>query len=273
MSIFDEINESFRRNDVIIKLIYINSTLFLVIRLMDLAVLWGSQYTGWAMEWFGMPLGVGLLWRPWTLVTNIFSHYDFFHYMFNMLCLYWFGRLFMQYYGSTRRALTAYVVGGLTGCVLALLVSVIFGSGNGLLLGASGAIMSLLVAATVAQPERRVWVTFFGEVKLKYIALIYICLSLITLIGLVNVGGNLAHLGGALAGFVLAKMWAGRPASQRRRTRMKVSTGGTNPDWEYNKRRADNSREVDRILDKISARGYNSLTEEEKKTLFEQSQK
>lgn len=275
MSILQEISESFRRNDIIIKLIYVNTAVFLVMRLMDLAALGGSHATGWGIWWFGMPTGVGVLTKPWTIVTNIFAHYDFFHYIFNMLCLYWFGRLFMQCYADSRRAIVAYVVGGLTGCVAAILLGWIFGGSGGILLGASGAIMSILLAATMSQPDRLVWVTFFGEVKMKYIALVYVALSLIMLIGLVNVGGNLAHLGGALAGYVLARHWDGRPAAPRRKNRnMKVSFGGnTNPDWEYNKRRADNDREVDRILDKISARGYNSLTEEEKKTLFDQSKR
>ena len=271
MSIVKEIGESFRRNDVIIKLIYVNTALFLVMRLMDLAAIGGSEPRGWAVAVFGMPIGMGVLMRPWTLVTNIFAHYDFFHFIFNMLCLYWFGGLFLSVCSDARRALVAYVVGGLAGCAAAFLVGLLWG--GGVLLGASGAIMSLLVAAAAVHPDRRVWVTFFGEVKVKYIALVYVALSFIMVLGLSNVGGNLAHLGGALAGWLLALSWRRAPARRRRPGRMKASLGSGNPDWDFNRARVENSREVDRILDKISARGYDSLTEAEKRTLFDQSRK
>lgn len=269
-SIANEIGESFRRNDIIIKLIYINTAVFLIVRLLDLAALGGSRPTGWAVLLFGMPIGLDVLSRPWTIATNIIAHYDFFHYIFNMLCLYWFGRLFMECYADSRRAISAYVVGGLSGCAAAFLFSPIFG--GGVLLGASGAIMSLMTASTVSQPDRRVWVTFFGEVKMKYIALVYVGLSVIMVIGLTNVGGNLAHLGGALAGYILARKWA-RSRVRANKSRMRVTRGGGNPDWDYNRDRAASNRELDRILDKISSRGYNSLTEAEKKTLFERSKR
>lgn len=270
-SIFKEIEASFRGNDVVIKLIYVNTAVFLVMRLLDLAALGGAEPRGWAVLLLGMPMNLGVLSRPWTVVTNIFAHYDFFHFIFNMLCLYWFGRIFMNTYANERRALVAYVVGGLTGCAAAFLTGMI--DGGGILLGASGAIMSVMMAATVAQPNRLVWGTFFGEVRMKYVAMVYVSISLIMVLGLSNVGGNLAHLGGALAGFVLARVWAGREAAPRWNRRMKVTRGSGNPDWDFNKAKVDNGREVDRILDKISARGYDSLTDAEKKTLFEQSKR
>ncbi|MGN0029547.1 MAG: rhomboid family intramembrane serine protease [Marinilabiliaceae bacterium] len=278
-SIASEIRESFKDNDIIIKLIYINTAVFLILRLMDIASLAGYALPGWGVAWLGMPVGAGIMSRPWTIVTNIFAHYEFLHYLFNMLTLYWFGRIFMQVYGSERRALVAYVVGGLTGCA-ASFAMLLLGMGGAILLGASASIMSLMLAATTAAPDRRLWVTFFGEVKLKYVALVYVLLSVIMLIGFSNVGGNLAHLGGALAGWLLTRYWAGRREADtsvaslfRRKPKMRISRGTGNPDWDYNKRKVDNQRELDRILEKINARGYNSLTEEEKLTLFNQSRK
>lgn len=278
-SIASEIRESFKDNDITIKLIYINTAVFLVLRLMDIGSLAGYAAPGWGIAYLGMPIGAGVITRPWTVVTNIFSHYDFLHYLFNMLTLYWFGRIFMQTYGSERRALVAYVVGGLAGCAASFATLLIGGEGS-ILLGASAAIMSILLAATTAAPDRRVWVTFFGEVKLKYVALVYVLLSVIMLVGFTNVGGNLAHLGGALAGWLLTRHWAGRRETDtsvaslfRRKPRMKITRGYGNADWEFNKRRVDNQRELDRILEKINARGYNSLTDQEKLTLFNQSRK
>lgn len=279
MSIAKEIRESFHFNDIIIKLIYINSGVFLVMRLLDVLAL-GGMKPGWTVEWVGMPIGAGLILRPWTIFTNIFAHYDLLHFLFNMLTLYWFGRLFMQTFGSEKRALVAYVVGGLAGCAASFLTLLTGGHSSHVLLGASAAIMSLMLAATTAAPDRRVWVTFFGEVRIKYVALAYVLLSVIMLVGLSNVGGNLAHLGGALAGWLLAKRWAHVRETDtsigslfRRKPKMKITPGSGNPDWDFNKRKRDNEREVDRILDKINARGYNSLTDEEKMTLFNQSKK
>lgn len=278
-SIASEIRESFRDNDIIIKFIYINTAVFLVLRLLDLVSLTGATYPGWAVGYVGMPIGAAVVTRPWTILTNIFAHYDLLHYLFNMLTLYWFGRIFMQVYGSERRALVAYVVGGLAGCA-ASAATLLIGESGFTLLGASAAIMSLMLAATTAAPDRRVWVTFFGEVKLKYVALAYVLLSVIMLVGFSNAGGNLAHLGGALAGWLLSRRWAGRREADtsiaslfRRKPKMKITPGYANPDWDFNKRKADNQKELDRILDKINARGYNSLTEEEKLTLFNQSRK
>lgn len=281
-SITSELKQSFRDNDIVIKLIYVNAAVFLVMRLMDIVALGGSQAPGWFVRWMGMPIGSDLIVRPWTLATNIFSHYDFIHFIFNMLCLYWFGRIFMQTYQSERRALITYVVGGLAGCFVALTLA--FSGANHILLGASGAVMALLLATTTATPDRRVWVTFFGDVKMKWVALAYVGISVLMLIGLSNVGGNLAHLGGALAGWLLARRWAKHAEKDsslsslfgKRRSKLKATTGGlydTNPDWEYNKRHTDMNAELDRILDKIKQRGYDSLTAEEKKKLFDISNK
>lgn len=277
MSIAQEIRESFRYNDIIIKLIYINAAVFLIMRIADVAAMWGGVHPGWMMEYAAMPIGWEVIYKPWTIVTNIFAHYELLHFIFNMLTLYWFGRMFMQIYDSERRALTAYVAGGLAGCAAAFPTALIYVNHNGILLGASAAIMSIMVSATVAAPDRRVWVTFFGEVKIKYVTLTYVLLSVIMLMGLSNVGGNLAHLGGALAAWGLAKYWRGRRETDtsiasifRRKPKMKIIRGG-NPDWDFNKRKAEENREVDRILEKINARGYNSLTDKEKATLFDKS--
>lgn len=277
MSIAQEIRESFRYNDIIIKLIYINAAIFLVMRIADVAAIGGGVRPGWMMEYTAMPIGAEVIYKPWTIATNIFAHYELLHFIFNMLTLYWFGRMFMQTYGSERRALVAYVAGGLAGCAAAFLTSLIYANHSGILLGASAAIMCIMVAATVAAPDHRVWVTFFGEVKIKYVTLTYVLLSVIMLVGLSNVGGNLAHLGGALAGWALAKFWSGRRETDtsisslfRRKPKMKLVRGG-NPDWDFNKRKAEENREVDRILEKINARGYNSLTDQEKATLFDKS--
>ena len=283
--ILDEIKESFRENDIIIKLLYVNAAVFLIVRLLDICALVSPLEQGWALAWLAMPIGGGLLYRPWTLLTNIFLHYDLVHFIFNMFSLYWFGRIFMGIYGSERRALKVYVIGGVAGSILAMLTAL---SGRGgILLGASGAIMALLLSATYEMPGRRIWVTFFGEVQLKYIAIVYIMLDILMIIGLSNVGGHLAHIGGAVAGLALSYKWRGTTEGDetrghaslrelltgKRQRKLKVSRGSGNVDWEYNKRRNDANDELDRILEKVHAHGYNSLTDAEKKALFDMSKR
>lgn len=282
MGIQSEIASSYRRGDVIVKLVYLNAALFLLIRLSDLLALAGVASVGWIVPWVAMPVGPGLLLRPWTLLTNIVAHYDLLHFLFNLLCLYWLGGLFMRVFDSDRRALLCYVVGGVTGSLFALL-GLIWWQG-GVLLGASGAIMALLLAATAARPDMEVWVTFFGQVKLKYISLVYIGISVIGVLGMTgNMGGNLAHLGGVVAGVLLGRHWLHTPEYDsslrsllRRQGRRKSTMRATfepNPDWRFNAQRADNDKEVDRILEKVKAHGYNALTADEKRKLFEQSNK
>ncbi len=280
MSISQEISASFRQNDIIIKLIYINTAIFLIMRLLDLFALSNAQNIGWAISILGMPIGTDVIYKPWTIITNIFAHYDFIHFIFNMLCLYWFGKLFMSVFASERRALKAYIYGGLTGCIFSFLTNAFVSYGNSILLGASGSIMCLMVAAAVVSPDLPVWVTFFGEVRLKYLALAYVALSVIMLLGFSNIGGNLAHLGGALMGYFLAKHWLRTPEKDsslrnpfRRRSRMKVVKGSGNADWDYNATKHADQKELDRILDKIKKVGYDNLSDAEKKTLFDMSKK
>lgn len=278
-STLNELRDSFRRHDVVVKLVYVNCAVFLILRLADVLALFGVARVGWLVHWVAMPLGYDLLARPWTLLTNIVAHYDLVHFLLNLLCLYWFGQLFMRVFNSDRRALLCYVVGGVAGSLTAM-VGLLWWFG-GHLLGASGAILALLLAATAAKPDLQVWVTFFGNVRLKYISLIYVLLSVVGVVGLTgNMGGNLAHLGGAVAGLALGRLWAKRPdpnpdlaslfSPRRRKPKMKP-TFDSNPDWSFNAAKSANEKEIDRILEKVKRTGYNSLSADEKRQLFDQS--
>ncbi|WMJ75567.1 rhomboid family intramembrane serine protease [Cytophagaceae bacterium ABcell3] len=225
--------------------------------------------------------------RPWTIVTYFFSHSinNIFHILFNMLALYWFGRLIMEYLGH-RRFVNIYIIGGLVaGVVFLMAYNFIPALSNqpAILIGASGSVYAVVVAAATLAPDYRFYMIFLGPVKIVYIAAFFVFISFLGSVG-DNSGGNLAHLGGALLGFVYIKQLKkgrdiGKPISAMaaffqklgRNRHLKVSYKNKNP--KANVKVVPDEKEIDAILDKISVSGYESLTREEKEKLFKASQK
>jgi membrane associated rhomboid family serine protease len=284
MSFVSEIKESFRESAMTAKLIYINIALFLVVRLSDLLVMFGLIPNGFVLSLFAMPMEFDTyIYKPWTLFTYMFCQYDFLHLLLNMLCLHWFGRLFSAIIGEYH-LLSTYIIGGLVGGVTCFIGLAVMGMNMGLLLGASAAVLSLLIAVAFMAPNYSVHIVFVGNIRLKYYALIMVLVDLICLPSFINLGGHFSHLGGMLAGLVLALGWKKNGISQRnvvmdwlgrtKKTKMKVQRGGrVMTDYEFNSEQVDRKKRVDRILDKIKASGYDSLTAQEKQILFEDSKK
>jgi membrane associated rhomboid family serine protease len=223
--------------------------------------------------------------RPWTIIASYFSHEDLGHIFWNMIGLYYFGRVIDEMLGH-KRVLSLYVIGGLVSQLsILLLYNTIpyFADKHAPALGASGAIYAMSVAAATLVPNYQFNLILIGPVKIKYIVLVYVFISFIGTAG-ANAGGNIAHMGGAIYGFVFIKMLQngtdlGKPLVRFfewlpglfKRRSIKVSyrnsgstpTGNSTPD----------QKEIDEILDKISRSGYESLTKEEKQKLFKASQK
>jgi membrane associated rhomboid family serine protease len=231
--------------------------------------------------------------RPWTLITYFFNHDlgQIMHILFNMMALYWFGKLFVEYLG-TDKLIALYLLGGIAGGVLYLCMynlipnPPVFLSQLSGMVGASGAIYAIMVGAATLLPDYTFFLLFLGPVRIKYIAAFFIFLSFVGSVS-GNAGGNIAHLGGALMGFVYIKQlqagvnWGGwitstlyffknlfkpRPkvkVSYRKETRSKSGATTSKASQE----------EIDAILDKISDQGYEKLTKEEKEKLFNASKK
>jgi membrane associated rhomboid family serine protease len=300
MGFIDEIRGSYRSGSLLIKLIYINVAVFVVIRLLQAFYSMSngiaSQESYPLLQWISVPSDpLTLLQRPWTLFTYMFVHYDFLHVLFNLLCLYWFGKVFMIFF-TGRQLFTVYVVGGIAGAVAFLIgfnyIPVLYRlAPSSMLLGASASALAVLFAAARYSPDFRLTLMFIGEVRLKYIALVYFVIDLISIPALANTGGHLAHLGGALAGLLAGYYWSkygfrrtrGAKSQSsngggffdgvfRKKAKMKVAHRRPLTDMEYNAIKNNRQREVDRILEKVKASGYDSLTREEKKTLFDASQ-
>lgn len=211
--------------------------------------------------------------RFYTLISYAFLHQDFFHILFNMLWLYWMGNLFLDFMKNNQFHLV-YWGGAIVGAIFYLLVST-FGSSNyvaqgSTLIGASAAVMAIFAAITTLVPNYSIRLIIFGDVKLKYLLLVYVILDLIgTAPGANNIGGNLAHLGGFAFGFAYVKLLQnGTDLSKffKRKPKLKVVK---NPTVRTSTAKNVSQEEIDAILDKISKNGYEGLSAREKQTLFD----
>lgn len=214
--------------------------------------------------------------RFWTPLTYQFMHSGFFHILFNMLWLYWIGQIFEEYLGS-RKFTFVYLTGGLAGAFLYLLAYNIFplfaeAKVDATIVGASACVMAIIIGTATLLPNYTIFLLFLGPVKLKWIAMVYVVVDLLSAAG-PNAGGNIAHIGGALFGFFYVKsMRNGNDWSKpfenlfKKKSKLKVVRNEerfapSEPDQD----------EIDRILDKISKSGYKSLTKRERDTLAEVS--
>ena len=279
--IVQEIVDTYKKGGTLTKLIFINASVFVICGIV-------SIFFDPIKDWLSMPSGLPeLMMRPWTLITYNFYHIEILHFIFNILSLYWFGKIFLVYFNN-KKLLALYLIGGIVGGLLYLAVYNIFPTifHPGILMGASASIMAITIAAAVYAPDFIVPMAFVGEVKLKWIGLSFFILSVI-LIHSTNPGGNIAHIGGALFGYLWVKQYKrghemtsgfsrflSGLGSLFKRRKMKVTYKRPPSDeLEYNRKKVTEQQEIDRILDKISKGGYDSLTKSEKDTLFDLSKK
>ena len=293
---FDEFKNAFQRpNNAHVQLIIINVVVFLVLIVLYVFST-ASESTGLfeaIYDQFTIPPKLQeFITRPWTILTYGFAHsIGIYHILFNMLGLYWFGRVFNEYLGSDKLVAT-YILGALAGGVLYLIMFntipyFVNNSNFPGMVGASAAVFAILVAVATLLPDYSFYLLFIGPVKVKYIAFFYIVVSFLGSVG-PNAGGNLAHLGGAFMGYVYVKQlqagvnWGGWITSTLDwlkslfsfKPKVKVTYRKDEPSQKKpggpNKA---SQEEIDHILDKISDRGYESLTKEEKEKLFNASKK
>lgn len=278
------------------RLIYINIGLYVAVKLLGLFLVLFNVSPGMLTAYFELPSDVWTLLRqPWSVVTYMFFHANFSHIFFNMISLYWFGRIALEYF-SQKQLVVLYFLGGLAGAVLYILAYNTFPYfsgvvGSSYLLGASGAVLAVCTAAATVNPNYPIRLLFIGEIKLVWLAVGMVVISLLGITGS-NAGGEFAHIGGALLGYFYGVSWRkgrdwARPFTRigewfgrltKPRAKIKV-TKGTRPtgrpmtDAEYNRERRENAAAIDAILDKIKQRGYESLTAEEKRELFDRSKR
>ena len=292
----DDLKRTFKQGNIVVRLIFINVAAYVLLMLLGVVFgLFGIRIGSLVSDLYLPADLLQLLRRPWTPVTYMFLHSGAWHLLGNMLWLYWFGKLFL-YFFSSKHLRGLYVVGGLTGGLLYIAAYNVFPVFHDLLysstlVGASASVLAIAIATAIREPEYRISLMFVGPVRLKYFAL-FIVLFDFLYVGSNNAGGHIAHLGGALAGWWFARgiaqgyditRWANtcidalgnlfrKRERKPRKPKMKVHTNNSRTaDYDYNARKKSKSDEIDRILEKLKKSGYSSLTDEEKRKLFEAS--
>lgn len=290
----ERLKQRYKTGSVMTRLIFINVFVFIVLKIINVIFTLFNIYAVDLITFLGVPSHIPLLMnRIWTIITYMFVHEGFLHLLFNMLWLYWFGQIFMQYFtGRTLGSL--YVLGGLAGALLYVIafntIPYYTGMERGWMIGASAAVMAIVMGAAFYRPDVQLNLLFLGPIKIVYIAIFAFVLDFLSLGNPMNPGGHVAHIGGALLGYLFAiqykkgkdiTRWIGGVIDwfvglfkpRRQAPRMKVKHARHETDWEYNQRKHTEQEEIDAILDKLKQSGYSSLSSEEKRKLFDASKK
>ena len=294
-TIITDLKETFRKGDIYIQLIFINVTVFVAVTLIGIVLQLFNYSAGSTFEWLELPASLTrFIVQPWSLLTYMFMHADLLHILFNMLWLYWFGKLFLCVF-SAKHLRGLYVLGGICGGLLYMVAYNVFPyfrpmADFSFMVGASASVLAIVAAVAYREPNYPIRLLLLGTIRLKYLALIVIGMDLL-LITSSNAGGHIAHLGGALSGLWFAAGlnkgydvtgWINRAldgvtslfAFKPRKPKMKVHYGtNRQKDYDYNARKKAQNDEIDRILDKLKKSGYESLTTDEKKSLFDASKR
>ena len=299
--IFDELRYAFQRTDNgLMQIILLNIICFIAALIFKITFLFlgGEAIFEKAFSFVSLPSSLGVLvTRPWTLLSYSFFHaFNVWHILFNMLWLYWFGKIVHEFLGN-KHFVSIFLFGVLAGGVFYLLVFNIFpyfdkAVDNANLIGASAGVTAVIVAAATYMPNYTIYLMFLGSVRIVYIALFSIVLSMLNALGS-NAGGAIAHIGGAIIGYVyIIQLRKGnnwsiyiyavmhwfqdlfKPSPKIKVTYKKNTSNRSTPNRSTSHSSSSIDQvEIDRILDKISEKGYEALSKEEKQKLFNASKK
>jgi membrane associated rhomboid family serine protease len=320
-SIWDDLKREFSSGNMITRLIIINVAVFVVVNLVKV---------GFAIVYPGVsPLANGfqdflhlfcmssdgwyLLTHPWIPLTSMFLHEGFWHVVWNMLFLYWFGKIVGGFIGD-HHVLPLYLLSGFAGGFAFYLSDILIYGDLSFALGASGAVNGIILASAIIAPDYIMRLLFIGDVKLKYVVSVLLFLNLISIANVSNTGGAFAHLGGALFGwFYIYQLRSGSfdissPVNnivnafqaffqnilgfftgKKNKLRVEYKNPKSKPavksrssmgrfgrsrgNAKSDKNNLPHQERVDAILEKIKKSGYESLTAEEKEFLFNASKK
>lgn len=299
--IFNRLKYKYRNSNLLVRIIFINAFVFLAIATIGLVtkLLYINHVD--IVGFLGVPADLQLLTKKiWTPFTYMFIHADFLHILFNMLWLYWFGRIFLQYF-SNRTLVSLYIMGGICGALVYIIafntIPYYVNMLNGWkllqisppLIGASAAVMAIVMGAAFYRPKVRINLLLLGSVKIGYIALVIFILDFLALGNDANPGGHIAHIGGGLAGYIFAiqykkgrdiTAWLGKLIDvfinlfkPIKKSKLKVTYKRSDDNATQNRREPNDQEIIDAILDKLKQSGYSSLSADEKKRLFDASKK
>ena len=277
-NLLNQIQQRFRSATIVEKVIYINIAVFAIAFLTKafLSLMQWSENP--FFSWFALSADFGSFsTKPWTIITYGFLHGDFWHILFNLMVLFYFGNLFLDFF-SKRDFLIYYFLGIVFGGIIYMLsynTFPVLKTNTAYLVGASAGVTAILVGIATKIPNYAMNFRFIGSIKLWYIAVGFIMLDIIQ-IPVSNTGGHLAHLGGAFIGFILTSQtkkdksitnFFSNLFKAKKQSPLKTVYKKSKPQQNIKNSNA-HQRKIDEILDKISKSGYETLTKEEKDFLF-----
>ena len=297
MGFIDDLKLEYKMGGITQRLIFWNVGLFVIpLVIFSLLSLFGIDlpFLRWdspvSVDWLSLSSNPeNLLWKPWSLITYAFLHNGILHLLFNMMVLYFSGRLFLTFF-TQKQLFGLYILSAIFAGLMFILsyntIPLFTGLGSSKMVGASAAIMAILVATAVYAPYYQVRLMLIGTVKLWHIALVFIILDLIN-VSVENQGGHVAHLSGALFGYIYIKLLQNgtdlskgisniiaffenlfKPKKKRPFKVHRNKSKSSSPQKPMGKPKNFTQKQTDEILDKISKSGYDSLTKEEKEFLF-----
>lgn len=288
MNWFSNIYQNYLQRTIVEKIIILNVAIFVLTYLFNTLSFLFNVDGNFIMTWFSLkPDFELLLYRPWTIITYGFLHAGFFHILFNMMVLYYFGNLFLDFFNS--RQFLAYLILGIISGGLIYILSYNFLPGlqtqQSLLVGASAGVMAVVIGIASHIPHYSLRFRFIGNIKLLYIAVALVVLDVVQ-IPAGNAGGHLAHLGGSLLGFLMTRYFGQgknfvdwfeslfvKNKKQPLKTVYKNSKQSKQTKYQSKESKSEEQMRIDSILDKISKSGYDTLTKEEKDYLFNAGKK
>ena len=274
-----------KENNGLIKIILINVIVFVSMSILEVFITLSGfgELFNLFLNKLMLPASLKVfIFQPWSIVTYFFLHMNFMHILWNMLFLYWFGKIIHENIGNNA-VISLYIIGGIIGGLSYMaLFNVIPYYDNrvseSLMLGASAGVFSVVVGSATLLPNYTFYLLFLGPVRIKYIALFYVLLSFFDVTGS-NAGGEIAHLGGALMGYLYIRQLQngvnmGKGIIDILNIFNKNKKEVISKEEKTNEIKKDISQdEIDTILDKISDSGYKSLSNNEKEKLFNASKK
>ncbi len=292
MNVWSRIKTNFKEGSYLTRLLYINLGVFVLVRLALLVFTLFKIDIRFALLYLEMPAFLGnWITQPWSIITYMFLHVDFIHFIFNALVLYWYGTIFLQFF-SQKKLVGVYILGGIGGALLYVIGYSVFPYfqevlNHAYLLGASASVMALIFTTVIYAPNYEVQLALIGRVKLKYIGLVLFAVDVLGVTS-VNAGGSIAHIGGAITGIIFASLYVRQQVDLTTgiswvldkittvfepKPKITVSYGRAKTDAEWNMEKKAKNAALDEILEEIKKSGYDNLSAEQKKMLFDISNK
>ena len=274
MTIIHKLINEFKNANILYKLIYLNVGIFLFYNIFSVISSLFILDVGPSLEKLILPSNTStLIKQPWSIISYMFFHKTFIHLLFNMIWLHFAGKLFLDYFNE-KQFFSTYILGGICGGILFVLSfnylpAFEIANQNAKAMGASASVLAIMFAISTHIPNYRIQIPFIGMIKIKYLALSLIILDVIS-IPKGNAGGHIAHIGGALFGYIYAKQ-LNKGIDISKNLYQLINIVSLKNIFKKQNKTKKNQTKIDTILEKISKSGYSSLNKQEKEILFNAS--